>query len=78
MGDPVPPQALFRGGADLTPRLGIDVLIDRSTGVLRADRGISLLLIPRPWNDLEEPIGWSPFQRDSRYNSAGEILATMS
>jgi hypothetical protein len=41
-GDPLPPQALFRGGADLTPRLGIDVLIDRNTGLLRTDRGISL------------------------------------
>jgi len=40
--DPLPPQALFRGGADLTPRLGIDVLIDRHTGLLRTNRGISL------------------------------------
>ncbi len=40
--DPLPPQALFRGGADLTPRLGIDVLIDRYTGLLRTDRGIFL------------------------------------
>ena len=40
--DPLPPQALFRGGADLTPRRGIDVLIDRNTGLLRTDRGISL------------------------------------
>jgi hypothetical protein len=45
-GDPLPPQALFRGGADLTPRLGIDVLIDRNTGLLRTDRGISLFADP--------------------------------
>jgi hypothetical protein len=41
-GDPLSPQTLFRGGDDLTPRLGIDVLIDRNTGLLRTDRGISL------------------------------------
>ncbi len=40
--DALPPQALFHGGPDLTPRLGIDVLIERSTGLLRTDRGISL------------------------------------
>ena len=40
--DPLPPQDLCRGGADLTPRRGIDVLIDRNTGLLRTDRGISL------------------------------------
>jgi len=34
---------MFRGGADLTPRLGIDVLLERNTGLLRIDRGISLL-----------------------------------
>jgi hypothetical protein len=33
---------VFRGGADLTPRLGIDVLLERNTGLLRTDRGISL------------------------------------
>jgi hypothetical protein len=77
-GDPLPPQALFRGGADLTPRLGIDVLIDRNTGLLRTDRGISLFADPAQWNDLEEPPGWNPFQRDSRCNSEGEILAIMS
>ena len=38
----VPPPVLFRGGSDLTPRLGIDVLMERNTGVLRTDRGISL------------------------------------
>jgi hypothetical protein len=37
---------LFRGGADFTPRLGIDVLIDRNTGLLRTDRGISLFADP--------------------------------
>jgi hypothetical protein len=42
-GDPLSPQALFRGGDDLTPRLGIDVLIDQNTSLLRTDRGISLL-----------------------------------
>jgi hypothetical protein len=77
-GAPLPPQASFRGGADLTPRLGIDVLIDRNTGLLRTDRGISCLLIPRQSNDLGEPTGWSPFQRDVRCNSEGEILAIMS
>ena len=28
------PQGVFRGGADLTPRLGIDVLLERNTGLL--------------------------------------------
>ena len=36
------PQGVFRGGPDLTPRLGIDVLLERNTGLLRTDRGISL------------------------------------
>ena len=36
------PQGVFRGGADLTPRLGIDALLERNTGLLRTDRGISL------------------------------------
>ena len=40
--DPLLPQDLFRGGADLIPRLGIDVLIDRHTGLLQTNRGISL------------------------------------
>jgi hypothetical protein len=36
------PQVLFRGGATLTPRFGIDVLRERNTSLLRTDRGISL------------------------------------
>jgi hypothetical protein len=36
------PQVLFRGGSDLTPRLGIDVLLEHNAGLLRTDRGISL------------------------------------
>ena len=36
------PQVLFRGGAALTPRLDIDVLLERHTSLLRTDRGISL------------------------------------
>ena len=36
------PQCMFRGGPDLTPRLGIDVLLECNTGLLRTDRGISL------------------------------------
>ena len=36
------PHVFFRGGATLTPRLGIDVLLERNTGLLRTDRGISL------------------------------------
>ena len=36
------PQVLFRGGAVLTPRLGIDVLLERDTSLLRTDRGVSL------------------------------------
>ena len=36
------PQGVFHGGADLTPRLGMDVLLERNTGLLRTDRGISL------------------------------------
>jgi hypothetical protein len=36
------PQGVFRGGADLTPRLGMDVLLERNTRLLRTDRGISL------------------------------------
>lgn len=35
-------RLLFRGGDDLTPRLGIDVLYNAETGLLRTDRGISL------------------------------------
>lgn len=46
MPDPTSPQLLYRGGSDLTPRLGIDVLIDRNTGFLRMDRGISLFSDP--------------------------------
>lgn len=38
----VPVPDVFRGGPDLTPRLGTDVLVDRATGLLRTDRGISL------------------------------------
>ena len=36
------PQVFFRGGAVLTPRLGIDVLRERHTDFLRTDRGVSL------------------------------------
>ena len=36
------PQGVFRGSADLTPRLGIDMLLERNTGLLRTDRGSSL------------------------------------
>lgn len=39
---PVPVRDVFRGGADLAPRLGIDVVIDRANGLLRTDRGVSL------------------------------------
>jgi len=39
-------QALFRGEIDLIPRLGVDVLIDPNTGLLRTDRGISLFSDP--------------------------------
>jgi hypothetical protein len=45
-GDPLSPQALFQSGTDLTFRLGIDVLIDCNTGLLRTDRGISLFADP--------------------------------
>jgi len=33
---------LFRGGPTLTPRLGLDVLIDKTTGLLRTDKGVSV------------------------------------
>lgn len=46
MADSVPPKVFYRGGADLTPRLGVDVLIDRENGLLRTDRGISLCSDP--------------------------------
>jgi hypothetical protein len=36
------PSALYRGGADLTPRLGLDVVADTMTGLLKTTRGISL------------------------------------
>jgi hypothetical protein len=36
------PPVFFRGGPILTPRLGIDVLLERNTGLLRIDRGVSL------------------------------------
>jgi hypothetical protein len=42
MHDSASPQALYRGGSDLTPRLGIDLLLDPTSGLLRQDRGISL------------------------------------
>ncbi len=35
-------------------------------------------MIPLKWNNLGEPTGWSPFQKDSKYNSEGEILAIMN
>jgi len=35
------PQGVFCGGPDLTPRLGIDILLELNTGLLRTDRGIS-------------------------------------
>jgi hypothetical protein len=35
-------QLLFRGGPTLIPRLGIDVLVDRETNLLRTDRGVSV------------------------------------
>lgn len=40
------PQGVFRGGENLTPRLGTDVLLERNTGLLRTDRGISLFTDP--------------------------------
>lgn len=46
MHNPMSSQPLYRGGSDLTPRLGLDVLIDRDTGLLRVDRGISLFSDP--------------------------------
>jgi hypothetical protein len=39
---PVEPKPLFRGGSTLIPRLGIDVLLDKNTGLLRTDRGVSV------------------------------------
>ena len=48
MADSASPQLLFRGGSDLTPRLGIDVVVDPNTGLLRSDRGISLYSDPSP------------------------------
>lgn len=39
---PGEPKPLFCGGSTLIPRLGIDVLIDKQTGLLRTDRGISV------------------------------------
>ena len=43
--DPTQPQGtnkpLYRGGPDLTPR-DIDIAIDRSTGMLRTSKGVSL------------------------------------
>lgn len=35
-------KPLFRGGPTLIPRLGMDVLIDKATGLLRTDRGVSV------------------------------------
>ena len=39
---PVESKPLFRGGSTLIPRVGIDVLIDKTTGLLRTDRGVSV------------------------------------
>ena len=44
--DPSTSLTLFRGGSDLIPRLGMDVLFDRATNLLRTDRGISLFSDP--------------------------------
>ncbi len=38
----VGPKPLFRGGSTLIPRLDIDVIIDKNTGLLRTDRGVSV------------------------------------
>lgn len=37
-------KPLFRGGPTLIPRLGSDVIVDRSTGLLRTDRGVSVFV----------------------------------
>ena len=42
MADSSLPQAYYRGGADLTPRLRQDVRIDPDTGLVRKTHGISL------------------------------------
>jgi hypothetical protein len=39
-------QPLFRGGPTLIPRMGIDVLVDRETNLLRTNRGISVFSEP--------------------------------
>jgi len=39
---PIGPKPLFRGGSTLIPRLGLDVLVDQNTGLLRTDRGVSV------------------------------------
>ena len=39
---PGEPKPLFRDGSTLILRLGIDVLIDKTTGLLRTDRGVSV------------------------------------
>jgi hypothetical protein len=35
-------EPLYRGGSDLTPRVNVDVVVDKNTGLLRTSRGISL------------------------------------
>ena len=39
---PIGPKPLFRGGSTLIPRLGLDVMVDKNTGLLRTDRGVSV------------------------------------
>jgi DNA segregation ATPase FtsK/SpoIIIE-like protein len=41
-GAPNPGTGYYRGGSDLTPRVGVDVRVDKQTGELRPGRGISL------------------------------------
>jgi hypothetical protein len=35
-------KRLYRGGSDLTPRVGVDVIADKQTGVLKTGRGMSV------------------------------------
>ena len=72
------PQGVFRGGPDLTPRLGIDVLLERNTGLLRTDRGISLFDDPAKAARFGEVYVVESFPEGLKMQQRGRALAIMN
>jgi hypothetical protein len=62
----------------LTPRLGIGVLLERDTGLLRTDRGVSLFDDPVKAARFGAVYRMESFPEEPQYNSGGETLAIMS